>query len=101
MEKGGGKPATGRGDDTSKETTGEADDFVSGTAVCVMDDMGRVEGTGTSNLRTKSPSTRVNGIYFGKLGSRIRSLWGKIIRGVRPDNMICFPRDIVAKDERK
>ena len=56
----------------SKETTGEADGFMSGTAVCIMDDMGRVEvGTGMSNLRTKSPSTCVNDIYFGKLGSRI------------------------------
>jgi hypothetical protein len=79
--------------------TGGADCF--GIVVCVMGDMvGLVAGTGlggieggdrTANLRTKRPSTRVKGIYFGKLGLRRRALWAKIIRGVRPAIITWFP----------
>ena len=64
-----------------------------GTVVCVMGDTGGIEA-GTEilvNLRTKSPSTRVKGIYFGNLGLRRRALWTKIIRGVRPAIMTWFP----------
>ena len=66
--------------------------------VCVIE----VEASaGMSNLRTKRLSTRVNGKYFGNLGSRRRFLWGRIMRGVRPASIIWFPPDIAAKDEKK
>ena len=71
--------------------------------VCVIGDMGGIEvGIGILvNLRTKSPSTRVKGIYFGNLGLRRRALWTKIIRGVRLAIMTWFPREVTAWDERK
>ena len=54
-----------------------------------------------ANLRTKSSSTRVNGRYFGNVGSRRRVLWPKIIRGVRPAIITWFLWEVKAKDERK
>ena len=77
--------------------------FGCGTVVCVGRDVGGIgAGTGmggieleaggrTANLRTKSPSTRVKGIYFGNWGLRRRALWAKIIRGVRAAIITWFP----------
>jgi hypothetical protein len=77
------RPAKGGVEDACKEMTGEAE------SVCVIGDMERIEaGVGMVNLRIKSPSTRVRGICISNLDSTRRSLWGKIIRGVRPAIMI-------------
>ena len=45
---------------------------------CVVIDAGCGGGeswAGMSNLRTIKPSTRVNGMYFGRFGSMRRRLW--------------------------